>query len=136
VSNKIHPGSNNDLEGGGETKVQISDMIDVKPNYTDSLRVISINNDAENTRRNFLINYIRTTKYTILSFIPLGLLYQFMRLSNCYFLLVTILQSIPAVSPLNPLTAIFPLLFVLTLSMAREGYEDYNRYEQDKAQNS
>ena len=54
-----------------------------------------------------------------------------MRLSNCYFLLVTILQSTP-VSPLNPMTAIFPLVFVLSISMAREGYEDYNRYKSDK----
>lgn len=30
------------------------------------------------------------------------------------------------------MTAILPLMFVLTLSMSREGYEDYNRYESDK----
>ena len=78
-------------------------------------------------------NYIRTTKYTIITFLPIGLIYQFMRLSNCYFLFVTILQSIPAVSPLSPLTAIFPLMFVLSISMAREAFEDYNRYKSDKA---
>ena len=107
-------------------------MIEAKPNFKQSLRIISLNNENVNSTKHFLKNYIRTTKYTLVSFVPLGLLYQFMRLSNCYFLLVTILQSIPAVSPLNPLTAIFPLMFVLTLSMAREGYEDYNRYESDK----
>lgn len=36
-------------------------------------------------------NYISTTKYTLLSFLPLGLLYQFYRFSNCFFLFVTIL---------------------------------------------
>ena len=46
--------------------------------------------------------------------------------------MVTILQSIPTISPLNPMTAILPLMFVLTLSMSREGYEDYGRYESDK----
>jgi hypothetical protein len=29
------------------------------------------------------------------------------------------------VSPLSPVTAIFPLLFVLGISMIREAYEDY-----------
>ena len=45
---------------------------------------------------------------------------------------IAILQSIPAISPLNPLTAIFPLMFVLFISMAREGYEDFQRYKSDK----
>lgn len=97
-----------------------------------SQRNIFINNEQRNKDQKFLSNYIRTTKYTMFSFVPMALLYQFMRLSNCYFLLVTILQSIPAISPLNPMTAIFPLLFVLFLSMSREGYEDYNKYESDK----
>jgi hypothetical protein len=54
-----------------------------------------------------------------------------MRFSNVYFLFVTILQSIPIVSPLHPITAINPLVFVLVLSMAREGFEDYHRYKSD-----
>ena len=36
-------------------------------------------------------NYISTTKYNVFSFLPLGLLYQFQRFANIYFLLVTIL---------------------------------------------
>ena len=66
-------------------------MIEAKPNFKQSLRIISLNNENQNSAKNFLKNYIRTTKYTLMSFVPLGLLYQFMRLSNCYFLLVTIL---------------------------------------------
>lgn len=81
-------------------------------------------------------NYISTTKYSLFSFLPLGLLYQFLRFSNIYFLIVTILQCIPAVSPLNPYTAVMPMLFVLTISMVREGYEDYQRYKSDQEQNS
>ena len=95
-----------------------------------------INDAAFNQTQNFRSNYIRTTKYTALSFLPLSLLYQFMRFSNIYFLFVAILQSIPIVSPLHPMTAIFPLIFVLVVSMIREGYEDYGRYQSDKAQNS
>lgn len=76
-------------------------------------------------------NYIRTTKYTKWSFLPLSLLYQFKRFSNVYFLFVAILQSISIISPLHPLTAINPLVFVLVVSMMREGFEDYERYKSD-----
>jgi P-type E1-E2 ATPase len=45
------------------------------------------------------------------------------------------LQSIPTISPLSPVTAIAPLVFVLFVSMAREGYEDLLRHRQDTIQN-
>jgi len=54
----------------------------------------------------------------------MSLFNQFKRYANIYFLVVAILQSIPAISPLNPLSAIAPLVFVISLSMIREGYED------------
>lgn len=46
------------------------------------------------------------------------------------------MDYIPLISPLSPLSAILPLIFVLTLSMAREGYEDYKRWKSDKESNS
>lgn len=94
-------------------------------------RVIILN--SEQQQQHFISNYIRTTKYTRYSFIPLALFYQFFRFTNCYFLLVTILQCIPIISPLHPLTAINPMVFVLTVSMIREGYEDYQRYKSDQS---
>ena len=54
-------------------------------------RSIFINDSDKNGQMKYISNYIRTTKYTIFSFLPLGLLYQFFRFSNCYFLFVTIL---------------------------------------------
>ena len=98
--------------------------------------MISFDNKALNAEKKFISNYIRTTKYTIVSFIPFGLLYQFMRFANVYFLIVAVLQSNPVVSPLHPATAILPLIFVLTLSLLREGFEDYGRFKSDKTQNN
>jgi len=63
-------------------------------------------------------------------------MYQFMRLANIYFLVTAIIQSIPSISPLNPLSAILPLAFVLVVSMIREGIEDYRRYTEDCIANS
>jgi phospholipid-transporting ATPase len=39
-------------------------------------------------------------------------------------------------SSLQPFTAILPLLFVIAVSMVREGYEDYQRYKSDNQVNN
>ena len=79
----------------------------------------------------FVSNYIRTTKYTALNFFPLVLFNQFKRYANLYFLVNAILQSIPAISPLSPLSAVAPLVIVISLSILREGLEDMQRYKSD-----
>ena len=66
-----------------------------------------INNNKKNKLYyNLKDNIITTTKYNIFTFIPKGLLYQFSRLSNIYFLFTAIIQSIPLISPLTSITAI------------------------------
>jgi hypothetical protein len=95
-------------------------------------RHIHINNKHAN--QEFATNYIRTTKYTLYNFLFLALAYQYLRFSNCYFLLVMIL-SCTEVSPVSPVTAINPVVFVLCVSLLREAIEDYGRYKQDKEQN-
>jgi len=99
-------------------------------------REFTINADLVNDMKNFESNYVRTTKYTILTYLPKSLILQFLRLANIYFLFICILECIPAISPLNPITAIFPLSFVLLVSIIREGIEDYRRYLDDKKANS
>ncbi len=84
----------------------------------------------------FTSNYISSTKYNKYNFLPLCLIMQFTRMSNIYFLIVTVLQSIPAISPLKSYTAIVPLVFVLGTSMIREAVEDYIRHKQDQISNS
>jgi phospholipid-translocating P-type ATPase (flippase) len=80
-------------------------------------------------------NYIKTTKYNVITFIPLSLLIQFLRIANIYFLVISILALIPSISSITPLTAIAPLIFVLLVSMVREGIEDFYRYKSDRAAN-
>ena len=86
--------------------------------------------------RQFTSNYLRTTKYTFWNFLPLSLIYQFKREANIYFLVQAILNSIPTVSAMNPISAYLPLTFVLGVSMLREGLEDYQRYKSDKVTNN
>ena len=67
----------------------------------------------------FYNNKVDTTKYNLLTFLPKSILLQFLRLSNVVFLVNAVLQSIPIISSLSPLTAIGPLAFVLMVSVLR-----------------
>lgn len=58
-------------------------------------RAVHINDYKLNAQQKFKTNYIRTAKYTMFTFLPMGLLYQFYRFSNCYFLFFTILALFP-----------------------------------------
>jgi magnesium-transporting ATPase (P-type) len=84
----------------------------------------------------FPSNSIQTARYNILSFLPVALIIQFSRLANVYFLIIAVLQSIPAISPFGPLTAWGPLIFVIGISLIREAIEDYARHRSDSELNS
>ncbi|KAG6494794.1 probable phospholipid-transporting ATPase 4 [Zingiber officinale] len=75
-------------------------------------------------------NYITTTKYNVITFLPKALFEQFRRVANIYFLLAAALSLTP-VSPFTPVSMIAPLAFVVGLSMAKEALEDWRRFMQD-----
>ena len=81
-------------------------------------------------------NSIRSSRYTIWDFLPRQLFFQFSKLANAYFLLVSILQMIPGLSPTGSYTTIAPLLAFVTISMCKEGYDDVRRYKLDKVENN
>ena len=80
-------------------------------------------------------NKISTTKYNLFTFLPKSLIIQFARLPNIYFLATAVIQSIPIISPLSSASAIFPLVFVLSVSMIRELIEDLSKNKYDKLNN-
>lgn len=90
----------------------------------------------ERTGRVYMDNTIRSSKYTVWNFVPRQLFAQFSKLANFYFLSVSILQMIPGLSTTGSFTTIVPLSFFVTLSMAKEGYDDFSRYRLDKAENN
>ena len=96
-----------------------------------------INNNELNTQEyHFKNNQINTRKYNWITFIPHALLLQYARPANIYFLVCAIIQCIPQISPLTPVTAILPIVFVLSVSLIREAIEDYSRAKLDKQQNN
>ncbi len=67
-------------------------------------------------------NHVRTTKYTVLSWAPLSLLFQFKRAANIYFLIISILTCM-SFSPKNPASMIGTFAIVLIFTMLKEAYE-------------
>lgn len=81
-------------------------------------------------------NSIRTSKYTILNFIPRTLFEQFIRPANFYFLIVMILQTYRPISTTQGFPSmIFPLSFVIAVSALKAFYEDFKRRQEDKKEN-
>eukprot|EP00808_Paulinella_micropora_P008457 g73078.t1 len=80
-------------------------------------------------------NYISTTKYRLVTFPFQNLWEQLHKKANLYFFLIAVLSSTP-LSPKPAIVAILPLLFVLSVTMAKEGVEDFYRYQMDKEINN
>jgi phospholipid-translocating ATPase len=89
----------------------------------------------ERTNEPYTVNWIRSTRYSAWNFVPRQLVAQFSKLANFYFLVISILQLIPGLSTTGTFTTIVPLMFFVTLSIAKEGYDDLRRYRLDKAEN-
>jgi phospholipid-translocating P-type ATPase (flippase) len=83
----------------------------------------------------FTSNFIRTSKYRAITFIPQNLLEQFYRKANFYFLIVAIV-SVTDLSPKTPVVSVAPLVFVLGVSMLKEFFEDRARKKMDKQINN
>ncbi|XP_071965131.1 probable phospholipid-transporting ATPase IM isoform X2 [Antedon mediterranea] len=94
-------------------------------------RAVKANDRTYNSQFQYADNYIKTSKYNLLTFLPINLLEQFLRIANFYFLMLLILQFIDVISSLNPVTTALPLLFVLTVSAVKDGIDDYKRHKSD-----
>uniref|UniRef100_A0A383WKY7 Phospholipid-transporting ATPase n=1 Tax=Tetradesmus obliquus TaxID=3088 RepID=A0A383WKY7_TETOB len=81
-------------------------------------------------------NEVSTAKYTVLTFVPVNLFEQFLRVANLYFLLMAILQLIPGLSPTSWFTTVAPLVFVLAVNAIKEGYDDVHRHRNDNQVNN
>lgn len=90
----------------------------------------------ERTGRPFVSNIIRSSRYTPWNFLPRQLFAQFSKIANFYFLIVSVLQMIPGLSTTGSYTTVIPLLFFVSISMAKEGYDDLRRNRLDKEENN
>ncbi|XP_041810347.1 probable phospholipid-transporting ATPase VD [Chelmon rostratus] len=81
-------------------------------------------------------NAIHTTKYSLLTFIPMNLFQQFHRVANLYFLFLALLNWVPVLEAFQKEITMIPLLVVLSVIAIKDALEDYRRYLFDKNVNS
>ncbi|XP_023080289.1 probable phospholipid-transporting ATPase VD isoform X3 [Piliocolobus tephrosceles] len=84
----------------------------------------------------YVNNRIRTTKYTLLNFVPRNLFEQFHRAANLYFLFLVVLNWVPLVEAFQKEITMLPLVVVLTIIAIKDGLEDYRKYKIDKQINN
>ncbi|XP_078526097.1 phospholipid-transporting ATPase IK-like [Lissotriton helveticus] len=88
------------------------------------------------TRPKYAGNEIKTSKYNILTFLPLNVFEQFHRAANLYFLFVIVLQTVPAISTLPWFAIMLPLLCLLVVRGVRDLFDDIARHKSDSMINS
>ncbi|CAL1399731.1 unnamed protein product [Linum trigynum] len=100
-------------------------------------RIVYCNEPIKHRKKplKYCSNYISTTKYNVITFLPKALFEQFRRVANIYFLLAAILSLTP-VTPFSAVSMIFPLAVVVGISMAKEALEDWGRFMQDMKVNT
>lgn len=85
----------------------------------------------ENPNRHYSNNKIKTTKYTVLSFLPKNLFEQFHRFANVYFVFIALLNFVPVVNAFQPELALAPVVFILSVTAIKDLWEDYRRHRSD-----
>uniref|UniRef100_A0A7S1PQ17 Phospholipid-transporting ATPase n=1 Tax=Neobodo designis TaxID=312471 RepID=A0A7S1PQ17_NEODS len=106
------------------------------PQPAEDIVDIGLMDPQYNEKHDFPSNEIKTSKYNIITFLPLNLIEQFRRVSNVFFLCVAVIGLIPGASPFSPLSNIMPLVFVLTVAAVKSGYEDWKRHQADAKANA
>ncbi|ORY24282.1 hypothetical protein BCR39DRAFT_566635 [Naematelia encephala] len=84
----------------------------------------------------YVRNKVRTSKYTIITFIPKNLFEQFRRVANIYFLALVILQLFSIFGAPNADIGMLPLLFILGMTAIKDGIEDWRRATLDNEVNN
>ena len=117
------------LESSRSSVVKTSTAIESPDNRPDTEqepladRHANINDNAANSAHKFCDNSTSSSKYSLITFLPLTLFEQFRRVANFYFLILSILMIIGGLfpqlwfTPISYQSTFFPLLFVLTCTM-------------------
>ncbi|EKD16506.1 aminophospholipid-translocating ATPase [Drepanopeziza brunnea f. sp. 'multigermtubi' MB_m1] len=88
----------------------------------------------ERTGKGYIGNTITSSRYNFFNFLPRQIIFQFSRVSNFYFLCVSILQ-LTGFSTTGTYSTIVPLMVFVSIAIAKEGYDDYRRHVMDRVEN-
>ncbi|KAI6187437.1 Phospholipid-transporting ATPase [Aphelenchoides besseyi] len=102
----------------------------------DNQRTLRANNRDYNSDFGYADNYIKTSKYNAVTFLPKNLFEQFQRLANFYFLVLMVFQLIPWITSIAWYSTAIPLFVVLGVSAVKDGYDDIQRHRSDSQVNN
>ncbi|KAI1711366.1 cation transport ATPase (P-type) domain-containing protein [Ditylenchus destructor] len=103
---------------------------------TEKQRVVRANDREFNSAFDYADNYIQTSKYNLITFMPKNLWEQFQRLANFYFLVLMLLQLIPEISSVAWYSTFLPLSIVIAITAVKDGWDDYQRHQSDNQVNN
>ncbi|KAK0147826.1 Phospholipid-transporting ATPase ID [Merluccius polli] len=112
------------------------DAAHLKESRTEEERRVRANDREYNERFQYASNCIVTSKYNVLTFLPVNLFEQFQEVANTYFLFLLILQLIPQISSLPWFTTIVPLALVLSITAVKDATDDFFRHKSDNQVNN
>ncbi|CAB4062628.1 E7.6.2.1 [Lepeophtheirus salmonis] len=118
--------------GGGQDEVNEVKQRVVVPDHVIPVDVP----EHEHPNHKYTKNKIRTTKYTLLWFLPKNLFEQFHRFANLYFLFIVLLNWVPAINAFGKEVSMIPVIFVLGFTAIKDLFEDRRRYQSDKRINN
>ncbi|XP_036823272.1 phospholipid-transporting ATPase ID isoform X1 [Oncorhynchus mykiss] len=107
-----------------------------KKTWTEEERRVRANDREYNEKFQYASNCIVTSKYNVITFLPVNLFEQFQEVANTYFLFLLILQLIPQISSLSWFTTIVPLVLVLSITAVKDATDDYFRHKSDNQVNN
>ncbi|GAA5939061.1 uncharacterized protein JCM15063_004409 [Sporobolomyces koalae] len=100
-------------------------------------RVVWVNVEGAKTNPEaYERNKVRTSKYTLISFLPKNLAEHFRRIANIYFLALVILQVFPIFGAASPQVAMLPLVAILAITGIKDLVEDLRRHSLDNEVNN
>ncbi|PSS32758.1 Phospholipid-transporting ATPase [Actinidia chinensis var. chinensis] len=133
----ISGGSSHDPENKSQRIRHKSMQIDDNLSHEENPRLIYVNDPrTTNDKYEFTGNEIRTSKYTLINFLPKNLFIQFHRVAYLYFLAIAALNQLPPLAVFGRTVSLFPLLFVLCVTAIKDGYEDWRRHRSDQNENN
>ena len=114
---------------------QLKDGQELELKTMDKHRKVTFGRISDVPGEVFPPNSIRTSRYTLLTWAPKSLLWQFRKSANIYFLVISILTMM-SFSPKSPFSMAGTFAAVLVFTMLKEAYEDYFRHMQDRKVNN
>lgn len=86
----------------------------------------------ENTNRHYAGNKIKTTRYTLLTFIPKNIFEQFHRFANLYFVAIAALNFVPVLNAFEPGISVIPVCVIMAITAIKDAWEDFRRFKMDR----